>query len=320
MRILFLILAVGSTAAFSQTDKYKLTEKDTLITCGLVRRGDISGPFSELHSGEFENLVKAVFDTSPFPEQPYSIFRMTAPDPVRVGIHKYDELDYYTFFLYNLDSVMQVNVNARSKYALMAMIAHEAGHHVLHHFMNADQVSIPMQELQADYFAGWAMAKLNVPREEVTKGIEWVTQREEKSQHYPAGKTRVQTTLLGYDAGKEQADDGPLRRMAGDQPLSTAWLNKWGRIETPSNNKVALSGALLSRYPSLVADDQGKFYYTQEGKTYVVARAIPQKGQDHRYLIFDNLLNYWLVDRDSNIIDPGSNTIIGRAEFKKNLP
>src|SRR5687767_126563 len=107
MRYIFLLLITVSFSSFAQTANLKLTERDTLVTCGLTSREAVTGPLSDLHNSEFENLVAGVFKASRFPVGPYSAYRVSSPGYMYIGRQKNDELDYYTLFLYNLDSVTE---------------------------------------------------------------------------------------------------------------------------------------------------------------------------------------------------------------------
>lgn len=287
------------TPLFAQSDRYKLTEKDTVITCALTNRSTVAGPFTDGHSADFENLVTSVFKASPFPPQPYTVLKMKGEGDLRIGKHTYDDLDYHTFLLYNIDSVAQFNYKARTKYGLMAVLAHEAGHHALHHFMPKLKKSIMHQELQADYFAGWLLAKFGVPQADVAKGIAAVS--DASAANYPVTKDRVSATQLGFTVGSLPRETSPLVMLETGKTVSADWLKKWSRIVPTSEGASLQDHTFAKDVPELILDGQGQLIYADKGKNFVIARAVPSKDQRFGYILFDNQFNYWWIMKDGSI-------------------
>ena len=307
-------ILISATFCYGQTDKYKLTEKDTLITCDLTGRSIISGPFADSHSADFEKLVAAVFTASKLPVPPYSIFKMNDSKHVRIGWHQYDELDYYTFFLYNLDSVMQFNLKAKSKYGLMAIIAHEAGHHIFNHHFNSADANIKNQELQADYFAGLTMASLNVPRSEGIKGL--MAAVKNSGPGYPSIAERKSATLLGFDAGIKTPQFGPLSVLANKKKLSYDWAKKWSRIGTPGTEILPVTdGVFADSGNKFILDNKGQFIFQENNQNFVIARAIPSKDRTYKFMLFDNYTNHWWIDREGTITDSSGSVVMGKVDI-----
>lgn len=296
----------------AQHNRYKLTEKDTLTTCALTNRGILPGPFSEVQSADFENLVAAVFKTSPFPSYPYTILRTKDPSALRLGCHTYDELEYHTFLLYNPDSAMDINVKAKSRYALMALLAHEVGHHAFHHFLQWPNKSIETQELQADYFAGWILAKLNVPQSDLTKGLTALA-RDNVTENYPSLKERIDATRLGYTMANSEGT-GPLVVLENGGSLSTEWLSKWCRITGVSASGVELTETVFTG-TALELDSIGQLIYTMNDKRYIIGRAMPSKDPHFAYLLFDNQFNYWWIEKDGTVKDKKAETKVASVNL-----
>lgn len=296
----------------AQQNRYKLTEKDTLTTCALTSRGILPGPFSNAPSAEFENLVAAVFKTSPFPSYPYTILRTKDPSALRLGCHTYDELEYHTFLLYNPDSAMDINVKAKSRYALMALLAHQVGHHAFHHFLQWPNKSIETQELQADYFAGWLLAKLNVPQSDLTKGLT-VLVEDNLPENYPSLKERTDATRLGYAMSRNE-DRGPLAILENSGSLSTEWLAKWCRTTSVSTSSVELTETIFPG-TSLELDSFGQLIYTANDKRYIIGRAMPSKDPRFAYLLFDNQFNYWWIEKEGTIKDEKASTKVASVNL-----
>jgi hypothetical protein len=305
---IILFLATGITS-FSQNQRPKLTDKDTLISCGITNRLEVSGPFHETQSTDFEKLVEGVFNASKFPQQPFTLYRMESPGYVRLGRHKYDEIEYHTFVLYNHDSIVDFNIKAKTRYGLISILAHEVGHHSFNHFLKSPGSSVKIQELQADFFAGWIMASLNVPTEEIGKGISRVA-RANVSPDYPKLKERLAAVKLGYQAGTNDQTTGPLAVLGSRQALDEAWLKKWSRVVASSQQVAVLSyGVFNGSGEQFVLDTFGQVVYRLADKNYVIARAIPSKDRSFKYILFDNHFNIWMVDREGLIKTAKGETI-----------
>lgn len=295
--VLMACLLISSTG-MAQVDQYKPTEKDTLITCTITSRSRVSGPFADTHAADFEKLVAAVFEASPFPAYEVKLFRANDPEMIRVGRHLYDELEYRTFMTYNLDSAMNFNLKAKTRYGLMSVLAHEAGHHALNHFMPWPNPNIATQELQADYFAGWLLAKLNVPKEDITKGIVAINREGAGSAGYPPVKDRLNATLLGY-AVSTASGAAPLALLTEDAAPAEDWLKKWSRKSGPSGRHYPLTETTFSQAVEL--DERGQLLYSTNNATYVIARAMPSKDKRYAYCLFDNQFNTWWIERDGTV-------------------
>lgn len=305
---LILFLSIG-LCSYSQNARPKLTDKDTLISCGLTDRKDVSGPFHESQSTDFEKLVEGVFKASKFPSQTYTLYRMDAPGYLRLGKHKYDEIEHHTFVLYNHDSIVDFNIKSRSRFGLISILAHEVGHHSFNHFLTMPGSTVKIQEMQADFFAGWIMASLNVPKEEITKGISHVV-GSNVGPGYPALKDRLAAVKLGYTAGQNNQADGPLAVLASRSSLDPAWLKKWSRVVPPSPQFAVLSdGVFNGSGEQYVLDSSGQLIYRAADKNYVIGRAIPSKDRNFKYLLFDNHFNVWMVDREGIIKTQAGKTI-----------
>ncbi len=314
MRYISFLLLFYSYQSFSQTDRYALTQKDTLITCSLTERSTLVGPFSDTHSADFENLVAAVMEASPFPSYPYSIYRTEDSGYMRLGCHTYDELEYRTFVFYNLDSVSGFNLKARTRFGAMALIAHEVGHHVFHHFMKWPQKNIRYQELQADYFAGWMLAKFNVPKNEVTNGIAVIATGKESISAYPVKEDRIAATLLGFEAGNNKREKGPLAALENGEALDIGWLKRWSRTASSTEGNEPLSEGVFAS-AQFTLDKNGQLIYTTGDKHFVIARIMPSKETRYRYMLFDNTFGYWWIARDGTIRNADESKVMGQVDL-----
>jgi hypothetical protein len=309
-----LFVLCSYVSSFSQTDHYTLTQKDTLITCTLTERSTIAGPFSDARSADFENLVAAVMNASPFPSYPYSIYRTKDSGYIRLGCHTYDESEYHTFVLYNLDSLSVFNLKTRTRFGTMALVAHEVGHHALNHFMRGLPKSILHQELQADYFAGWLLAKFNVPKSEVINGVAIIAVEQKTAPAYPTKQDRIAATLLGFEAGSLPPEKGPLALLENGEILNVTWLSKWSRLTTKSGtNEPVSEGIFTSTHFTL--DKSGQLVYSVGAMNYVIACIMPSKDTRYRYMLFDNTFGYWWIAGDGTIKNADESKVMGHVDL-----
>lgn len=311
MRFLIIAFSLCCLQAFAQTDRYKLTAKDTLVTCTVDNRSTVVGPFSDLHSADFEKLAEAVFAASPFPKDPYTIIRSNETTTLRIGRHSYDELEYHTFLLYNLDSVMNYTVKAKTRFGLMAILAHEVGHHALHHFMKLPETTLAHQELQADFFAGWVLAKLNVPEADAIKGL---LANFTSMSIYPAEKDRLGAVKLGYTFYATKSMSALAQLENGNVP-EDGWLKKWARKLSLSPDHNLLTESTFST-PSLELTRTGILVYTKQGTSYALARAIPSKDARYAYLLFDNQFTYWWIKKDGALVTANEEKVLARVSLE----
>lgn len=311
MRYLFFALSLCWLSSYAQTDRYKLTTKDTLVTCTVDGRSRVVGPFSDLHSADFEKLAEAVFAASPFLKDPYTLIRSNEATTLRIGRHSYDELEYHTFLLYNLDSVMNYNVKAKTRFGLMAILAHEIGHHVLHHFMKLPEATLAHQELQADFFAGWILAKLNVPEADAVKGL---VMSFTSTSIYPAEKDRLGAIKLGYTLFANKGMSALTQLENGSIPQDV-WLKKWARKLSLSPDHNLLTASTIST-PSLELTHTGILVYTKQGTSYALARAIPSKDARYAYLLFDNQFTYWWIKKDGALVTANEEKVLAQVNLE----
>ncbi len=309
----FSLLLCLPFAVYAQNIDYRPTEKDTIISCTVNGRSRISGPFSDSHPADFEKLVTTVFDRSPFPASHYYLFRTDDPAMLRIGRHLYDEMDYHTIFLYNVDSAAIFNTKARTRFGLMSVLAHEVGHHAFNHFIPWPQENLTMCELQADYFAGWLLAKLNVPKADIAKGMSVIVAEGQHAAAYPPTSERERAMTLGYDVSTT-AGAGPLELLVnGTRPMDS-WLKKWCRIAKGASHTSPLTETAFDD-SILELDELGQLRLQSNGATYVIARAMPSKDKLFAYLLFDNQFNLWWVERDGTIKSANKEEIVGKVDL-----
>jgi hypothetical protein len=194
----------------------------------------------------------------------------------------------------------------------MSLLAHQVGHHAFHHFLQWPTESIEMQELQADYFAGWLLAKLNVPKADLTKGLA-AQAGDTLTTNYPSLEERVTATRLGYTmANSENA--GALLVLENKGILSVEWLSKWCRTTEATASTVELTETIFTGV-TLVLDSFGQLIHSVHNKHYIIGRVMPSKDPRFAYLLFDNQFNYWWIEKDGTIRDKKVSTKVAAVNL-----
>ena len=101
---------------------------------------------------------------------------------------------YDNNFLENLDGY------AGTKWASISVLAHEMGHHYRNHIVDT-RGSTPPEEIEADYFSGYVMAKLGSSLNEAIAGMEKIASPRASATH-PAKADRLNAISRGWNYAK----------------------------------------------------------------------------------------------------------------------
>ena len=101
------------------------------------------------------------------------------------------------FILYNPSFIARINSLTKNKWAAMALLAHEVGHHLNGHTISK-RGSTPALELQADEFAGFIMRKLGATLEQSQHVMNLIAKTEESSTH-PSKNSRKLAIEKGWN-------------------------------------------------------------------------------------------------------------------------
>ncbi len=98
---------------------------------------------------------------------------------------------YDNNFLTNLDRY------ANTRWASVSVLAHEMGHHYRNHLFTGTG-STPAKELEADYFSGYALARLGVSLAEATAAMQRISPVQGNASH-PGRAARVDAIQRGWN-------------------------------------------------------------------------------------------------------------------------
>ena len=101
------------------------------------------------------------------------------------------------YILYNLAFITTINDLTKNKWAVMALLAHEVGHHLNGHTIRKGG-SIPELELQADEFAGFILHKLGATLQQ-SQNVMYYIAKEKNSRTHPAKASRLLAIEKGWN-------------------------------------------------------------------------------------------------------------------------
>ncbi|MFI5128951.1 MAG: M48 family metalloprotease [Chitinophagales bacterium] len=100
------------------------------------------------------------------------------------------------YILYNPSFINWINSITKDKWAVMALLAHEIGHHLNGHTM-LKTGSTPELELEADQFAGFVLHKLGASLEQAQEVMKHIAKTEASKTH-PGRSSRMAAIQTGW--------------------------------------------------------------------------------------------------------------------------
>jgi len=156
---------------------------------------------------------------------------------------------YDNIFLENLDGY------AGTKWASISVLAHEMGHHYRNHVVDRGG-STPPKEIEADYFSGYAMAKLGATANEAVAGMEKIASPRASASH-PAKADRLKAILQGWNYAKG---------ISGNNSTGTP-----SPAPQPQQNPPPSAPDASWIYLSLYGNSEMTVYLSDDGKKYTEA-------------------------------------------------
>jgi hypothetical protein len=101
------------------------------------------------------------------------------------------------YILYNPAYITWINTVTKNKWAAMALLAHEVGHHLNGHTIRKGG-STPQLELEADEFAGFVLRKSGASLEEAQEVMKYIA-RTETSKTHPGRASRMAAIENGWN-------------------------------------------------------------------------------------------------------------------------
>jgi hypothetical protein len=115
------------------------------------------------------------------------------------------------YILYNPEFISWLNNATKDKWAVIALLAHEIGHHLNGHTLKKRGNSL--LELEADEFAGFVLNKLGASLEQSQRVMNYIAKAQQSETH-PARKERMLAIKKGWDKAMGTAADNQLALIA----------------------------------------------------------------------------------------------------------
>jgi hypothetical protein len=125
------------------------------------------------------------------------------------------------YIYYNPGFIDGLNTATGDKWAAIALLAHEIGHHLSGHTLGKSSNRVELEK-EADEFAGFILAKLGASLEEAQLVMNYIAKTEQSKTH-PARKDRITAIATGWNkaiAHKEGATEMADLNPAGKTPGS----------------------------------------------------------------------------------------------------
>ncbi|MEI9809697.1 MAG: hypothetical protein WDO16_18565 [Bacteroidota bacterium] len=101
------------------------------------------------------------------------------------------------YILYNPDFITRINNVTKDKWAAIALVAHEVGHHLNGHTIRKGG-STPQLELEADEFAGFVLRKLGASLKQAQEVMKYIAGTQTSKTH-PGRSSRMLAIQQGWD-------------------------------------------------------------------------------------------------------------------------
>ena len=110
------------------------------------------------------------------------------------------------YILYNPEYIKWINGVTKDKWAAMALLAHEIGHHLNGHTIRRSG-SKPALELEADEFAGFVLKKMGASLSEAQQVMKYIA-KSKGSKTHPGRLLRMSAIKKGWNRASDTAGIG----------------------------------------------------------------------------------------------------------------
>lgn len=168
-------------------------------SCNFAAADTLSEVYTYESSTEAKQIVERIMQVNVLPQN-FVIKSADCNNALATTIGKQRYILYSTAFLENFKK------EANTKWAAWCVLAHEIGHHLSNHDLEATDPKVRKQyELEADRFAGGILFRLGASLEEAQAGINTFS-LENASQTHPPKRARLEALAVGWKQAEEQAD------------------------------------------------------------------------------------------------------------------
>ena len=202
------------------------------------------------------------------------------------------------YILFNPNFISRINNASGDKWAAMAILAHEIGHHLDGHTLEGNG-SHPETELEADEFSGFVLRKMGATKEQAQSAIRILPNSGSTATH-PAKDSR----LVSIDNGWTKAD----AQLTGKQFIAKTIAAAPAATQAALTTTINPASVNFNVYFN--SDRINKFFITKDNKLITVKNnellvlGIMTKTQDDDYPLMIRIEpnDYFLISRTGNIM------------------
>jgi len=111
-----------------------------------------------------------------------------------------------SYIVYDPEFLADLNDAAETEWAAVSVIAHELGHHHFGHVRSGHEVLAPAdmrrEELDADYFAGYTLARMGASLADAEAALDFI-RGDRASDTHPGTGRRLRATAAGWADGRD---------------------------------------------------------------------------------------------------------------------
>ena len=180
---------------------------------------------------------------------------------------------YDNRFLESLDSY------TGTKWASISVLAHEMGHHYYNHVVNGAGSTLP-KELEADFFSGFAMAKMGAGLEEAKAAMSKIASPRASSSH-PAKADRLNAIANGWNSANS-GNGQTISRNPEPTPRPQQQPQPQQRTEPVSTND---DGSWI--HLSVYGNPNLPVYLSDDGRQFTQAQLKTNQPFVFKYEVYD---------------------------------
>jgi len=226
------------------------------------------------------------------------------------------------YILYNPNFIASIKKAAGNKWASIAILAHEIGHHLNGHTISGTG-SRPNIELEADEFSGFVLRKMGATMEQAQLAMKVAADVKPSATH-PGKDDRLNFIAYGWNKADAQITGKTIASRPVYQPQRNG--------QTTAASRAVLDERQIAYDVLFSADRVNKYYITTSnnlvkvhgGQISVVAKLMQTGRREYPWMLYASANDYFLIDRQNNVLTPqgkmiGSIKAHRRTQFRSTM-
>lgn len=209
------------------------------------------------------------------------------------------------YILYNPQFIKALNSAANDKWAAIAIIAHEIGHHLNGHTLTG-KGSRPDTELEADQFSGFVLRKMGASLEQSQLPMKMIANGQSTSTH-PARISR----LISIENGWNKADAQLSGKQYVARSVPTAPVTAFRSIHPTSNKSYVLNPKYIQFNVSFHADKDNPYYITtannlvtiRQSEIIVLGKLVGHENSNFPLAIQSDQVKEFYISKTGSIVN-----------------